>query len=753
MLITVLLLEAGQVFAQESRGLLEEILVTARKRSENSQSIGLSMAVFDADALKTMNLKSLPDVSSAISNVELFEDFSGAGLPTWIIRGVGLQDFNTNNTPTAAVYVDEVYQTSTVMGTVGLFDVEQVEVLKGPQGGLYGRNTSGGAVLLKTRRPELQSNSGYTELSYSRWQNLAAEGAVNVGLTDSTALRVSGRSLSSSGAWQKSVVDNKAHGEKDLWDVRSWFTFQPSDNFTFDWKIQGGRDDSEIQLGRSVGLYAPNGGFCQAVLEGRRDDENCLNWAGVNRSLLGLPFEPAASQRNDGSLVLSDPINQQKNNYLSNTFFISQKVVGATFFSISSFDRFDYGVDLDLDGSRGEFAHRLSSSDIEVLSQEFRLVSDSNERLNWLLGLSYNDEKFKERRDFLWRDNFLVVQQLGFEQARLAYNQTTRSAAVYGSLDYEISPRWSLNAALRYTDEDKTYKNGSLSVPVNPPVFLYRDLKRQYSLGSHWSGKAGLEWTPRDGMLVYGTLSRGFKSGGFFGGFPDVAEQVSPYKEEKITAYELGIKRDWFRQSLRLNASVFYYDYQDVQGFVTSINSLTNTQIDVLTNQGDAEHAGAEVELVWAPVEGLSLTGNISYLDARFKRSEIFSRNIDGILLPIEGRRPFAPEWSGAFAVNYVTTIAENYRMTGNLNYHYRSEFSGRLTSPADRAVNRLPGYGLLGARLDLSRVQDDWSLALWAKNILDKSYLNRIKSDGLRSYIDLFGEPRSFGASLSYQW
>ncbi len=166
---------------------IQEIIVTAQKREQDAQSVGITMNVIDADELRARNYQNLPEATAAIANIELFEDFPSAGIPTWVIRGVGLQDFNTNNTPTASVYVDESYQTSSVMGGVGLFDVDQLEVLKGPQGGLYGRNTTGGAVLLNTNRAVIGENNGSVRFSYGTWDDASIEAFANMSLSDSLA--------------------------------------------------------------------------------------------------------------------------------------------------------------------------------------------------------------------------------------------------------------------------------------------------------------------------------------------------------------------------------------------------------------------------------------------------------------------------------------------------------------------------------------------------------------------------------------
>jgi iron complex outermembrane receptor protein len=218
----------------------ELVTVVARKRSETLQQVDISMDVVTADQMRRLNLNHLPQLVELSENVTLFEDMPGAGIPTWVIRGVGLQDFNTNNTPTASVFLDNAYQVSTVMGGAALFDVEQVEILKGPQGGLYGRNTSGGAVLLNTRRASLDETNGYVDLGYGRWNRAVLGAAYNARLNDQLALRVAGRTEQGSEGWQRSLADGGEHGDRDRWDLRSWMLFQPSERFTAQWKLQGG---------------------------------------------------------------------------------------------------------------------------------------------------------------------------------------------------------------------------------------------------------------------------------------------------------------------------------------------------------------------------------------------------------------------------------------------------------------------------------------------------------------------------------
>ena len=185
---------------------IEEVIVSATRRDANSQRVGISLTALDREQLQRPVARSLPDLAESLPNVELFDDYGGHGMPVWVIRGVGLQDFNANNTPTAAVYVDEVYQSSSVQGGSGLFDTERVEILKGPQGGLYGRNTSGGVVRQLTTRASLQQQEGYLNLGVGSWDDRLLEGAANQPLSDTVAVRIAGRINRSHDAWQRRRV-------------------------------------------------------------------------------------------------------------------------------------------------------------------------------------------------------------------------------------------------------------------------------------------------------------------------------------------------------------------------------------------------------------------------------------------------------------------------------------------------------------------------------------------------------------------
>ncbi len=740
---------SAQSSAQPS--IVEQVLVTARKRSEDSSQVPISMNVVDGSTIESLHLRTLPELVSQTQNVSMFEDFPGAGIPTWVIRGVGLQDFNSNNTPTAAVFADGVYQVATVMGDLGLFDIDQVEMLKGPQGGLYGRNTTGGAVRLDSHRAVTGEHQQALSLTYGSWQQSLLDGMVNLPLNNEAALRLAAQVENGDGGWQHSLPTGERHGEKQRYDVRSWLHWNLADQWQLDWKVQSGKDDSDIPLGRSIGLYDPDpraipGTFCAAVLAGKRDDLHCINFGGVNQVYLGKygAVENLAQQARDGSTVFSSPLNKQTNDYVSTMLELAWSGPDFIVKSISGIDHFNYGVALDLDGSGGEYGHRIASSEIEALSEELQLLSVKGGKIDWLLGMAISDEDFLEHRDFNLRDNALV----GLEVGKLNYHQTTRSQSVYADLSLPLTDQWRLNGNVRYTHEQKHYRDGSF----DSPYFALKGLSADYSLDQHLSGSLGVEFQQDAGTLWYGKLSQGFKSGGFFGGFPFKAIEIAPYAAETLLAWEAGVKTNFPKQKLQLNLSAFSYDYRNVQGFVRDMNPLTGTGIDHLANQGDARHYGVEFEANWQLMPQWQLRSLLGWLDARFIKDGKTTLNIAQQQVLIEGQRPYAPHWSGNLQLRHQQSLAAGFQLNWMLSYSFMSDFSGHQPSLVDAAVNNLPGYGKFDASISAAANNSPWQLSVWAKNLTSKIYRTRVKDDGLNSYVEFFGEPRSVGISISYR-
>lgn len=758
--LLVVALLPNDVLGQEpatSSSVIEEIVVTALHRQQQSQQVPISLDVIEGDALTNGLLRSLPDLAGSLPNVEMFVDYGGQGLPVWVIRGVGLQDFNANNTPTAAVYVDEAYQSSSAQGASGLFDTERVEVLKGPQGGLYGRNTTGGVVRQLTRRASLDGNDGYVNAQAGSWQEGGLEFSSNHVLTETAAVRFAGRSVNSSDAWQRSLADGSKHGQKDLWDLRSWWLWQPSEDTRLDLKLYGGRNDSELPLARSIGVYDASGGFCAAALQGRRDDSNCLSYAGMLAAQSGddpETFNPSR-QRSDGATSLSNPINRLQNRQAGATAIVSHDsdfAGGSVIDVILHYEAFDYGFVFDYDGSPLELGHQLTTSAITEQSQELRIASAGTGRLNWQMGAINSRDKFIEDRQYRLKDNVLV----GLVHGQLDYTQITHSRSAWGHVDIALNDQWSANASLRYTRASIRYSDGSVTAPAFPAPFdvVVSDLNGTWKLGDNWSGSLGLTWNPDDHLMLYASMSQAHKSGGFFGGFIFSPLEFASYDEETVLAYEAGVKADSRDGRLRVNASVFHYDYADVQGFANvAIEAVPGLVLERLGTLGDASHTGAEGSLTWLLAPQWELGMSAGYLDARIDHAAGTTLNAMGQEVSTRGRRAYAPRWNGSLALSHNHPLAGGATLQVTVAANYRSDLSARFTSPVDKAVGDLPGYTLINGSATLISANGAWMLSIWGHNLADREYSPRKAYDSLGSYIEIMGQPRSFGFQLRFHW
>lgn len=737
---------------------LEEVIVTAQKREQNLQEVSISISAFSGEAISELGINNLEQLTEHISGAELFDD-RGSGQPTWVIRGVGLADFNSNNTPTAAIYYDEYYLSSNVLGGIGLFDIGQVEVLKGPQGGLYGRNSSGGAVLINARRPTMdEGTNGYITGTYGRWERYGVEAAFGANLTDTLAVRVSGMT-DQDGGWQDSLATagDDDHGDRDFSALRAQLLYQPSETFELWLKVDAGEDKSETTLAYSRGMYDPaSGDFCDSAYGGNHDEQNCVSWSNITNFYALTPGDPGvlpSGQDSDGSTVMSKPINSLDNSWTGLNLQMSWDFDSVTLLSISGYLDYDNKQIYDFDATPLTLFEENGSADLDSWSQEFRLLSNSDGPLTWLAGAMYAEDEDDEDRLGDLSDNVLVFPTL----SRRSFTQETESWAVYGQAEYELSETWRLHASLRYTDESKDLKNYDFE-DISGGFFYIEDANQNVDLDENWSGHIGVDWHPLDDMMVYARITQGFKSGGFFGGFSFTEAELEPYAEEKVISYEAGFKSTLLDGTFLLNGAGYYYDYRDVQGFTQVDSATTGTVVTKLGNLGDAEHKGAELDLTWVPaaVPGLSMQASLAWLDAEISDSDTIGLDQSGLPVPIEGLdRGFAPEWSTALQLRYERNLGDNLSGAFQLDYSWRDDLIDKDSSLSllDVAAFDLESYEVFNARLSLGALDDSWTVALMGKNLGDEDYWVSTSTDDLGSYPSVPSRPRHWVVEGTYRW
>lgn len=735
----------------------EEIVVTAQKRSQSLQDVSIAITAFTGDNISKLGVNNLEQLTEFVAGVELFDD-RGAGQPTWVIRGVGLADFNSNNTPTAAVYYDEYYLTSNTLSGIGMFDIGAVEILKGPQGGLYGRNTSGGAVRVMSVAPVLGEDlNGYTEFSYGKWGQYGAEAAVGGALSERVAFRLSGM-IEQGGGWQDSLAtsEDDNYGDRDFFAVRGQILMQLSEAIDVKVKLEAGHNKSETTLGYALGFYDPEtGDFCASALAGFHDEKNCASWYNITNffAISGEYGIPPSEQKTDGSVVLSKPINRLDDNWFGINTQINIDLGFATLTSITGYLDYNNRQQFDYDASPLTLFEEDGSADLTSWSQEMRLVSNEDDPLAWILGAMYAEDSDDEFRLGDLRDNILVLPVY----SRRSFRQETKSWALYAQLDYQVADSVKIHGSARYTNETKDYLNGEL-FDVPSETYYFKDFNFKAKLGAHWSGHIGIDWSPSDATLLYARATKGFKSGGFFGGFGTDADQLAPYKEETVFSYEVGLKTSLLEKSLRFNMAAFLYDYRDVQGWTQEIGNFSGTVATKLGNIGDAKHKGIEVDMLWVPrgLPGFTLQGSAAWLDTEITNSDTISLDPSGVEAPIEGlERSFAPNWSYTALARYEWSLSEKLKAGMQLNYTWRDNLvdMGSLATVLSYAAYGQEGYGVLNGRISLGAENEKWELSLSAHNLTNKEYLLRSTGDDLLSFSAFMARPMNYTLALKVRW
>jgi iron complex outermembrane receptor protein len=757
--------------AQDAAALtvLEEITITATKRSKSQQDVGITVSAVTGDQVRELGVNDIEDLIGLLPGTG-FNDVAGGGIPVVIIRGVGLQNFRVNDTPTTAIYVDEVYQTSVAEAVATIFDVERVEVLKGPQGGLYGRNAVGGAIQVISAKPNFDETEGYLSLDYSRYDRVEAEAVLSGPLSDKIAYRIGGKMITSGDTYYHSATGDFDHGEEERWSARGQLELRPSDKVNVLFKFHGGEDTSELPLPHAVGLFRRLGlglgavtgvgdtadgailnarpqttsltNICDAVLAGGRDPSSCETLSGLTPDELGI------NSRYDSA---SNAKPQLDNSWWGASATANFYLGDFTLTSITAYSDFDHGRFVDMDTTDKVHQEIDYRTQIEAWSQELRLGYDGGGDFSWIVGLNYAEDEQAEDTDLNTETGILRTQLGGLTLAEQHFVQKTDAFAVYGRADWRFSEKFNLVLEARYTDEKKAFEGG-VTLPQVGRALSYIDDEESYGAAS---GKVALEYFATDNALFYISASKGFKSGGFFGGFATSNAQLEPFRNEKIYAYEAGFKTDWPEQRLRLNGSVFYYDRQDVQANARDPRGIV--AVARLTNIGDVETYGAEIESIWSPTRNLTFQAGLAYLKTEITSSDLLTSNIfrTSTEETYEGARlANQPEFSANVVGRYERELSSSLLGALQLEYSYRSEQDQSVVvMPQESAFLTEPGYSLVNVRASLGAIEGGWQVTAYVTNLFDKAYRESAGGAGPSGVFEIYGAPRIWGLSLDYSF
>lgn len=748
---------------------LEHITVTAEKTVSTIQETGMVLNSFSGEDLLEAGVSDVDGLVSLIPNVQLLEA-TGGGVPVVFIRGVGLADFRVNNSPAAAFYDDEIYKPSVAMMASSFYDLERIEVLKGPQGGLYGRNANAGAIQVISAKPSLAGNSGYLDFGIGEYAKVELEGAYNAVITDKLAMRISGRHVSSDNTYMHSVQPDGAgsftrtgHGAQDEWATRVQFYYEANHKFNANLKIFGGENKSDFDLLRPIGIWegsdtmvpgladgALTNAVCSSLLAGYRDDSHCATITGQTVEELGLVgvHDSASSTINrldNRSIGATLAMNYHTDNDIQLT-------------SITHWESFDHARPNDWDAVGGSYQDIYYQTEISSFSQEFRLAYDFD-NVRVLAGINYAKESLDEDSTIIGTQGIIPV---GFGHTRVhqLYEQDVEALAIFGRADYSLTDQLSLITELRFTKEDKSFagqthlygpvggtdpNEGMLLVDATQPDASFDDV----------SGKVTLNYQANRDFLAYASLSRGFKSGGFPGGLVLSNEGAEKYDSETINGYEFGVKSDLLDRRLRLNASAFYYDYSNLQGSAR-VPAQGGVTLDRFQNIGDAEVYGFDLELTYLLSDNWLVQAMVGHAEGEITDSAATQLSpLTGEEFALEGKElNYKPDFSANLLVRHDFELSSGYGGFAQVMYDWRSSqnftYIGNL---AEQTVFTEGAYGKVNLQVGFSKFDSNWQFSLFVKNLTDTEYRTNARADDLGGAYEIYGAPRTWGIKANYQF
>lgn len=732
-----------QVEAEEL--FLDELIVTAQKKSESVQDIPIAIAAFSDDQLNAMGVTQSGELGQYVPGLEIGNSSGEGSQLLLFLRGAGLNDLNTNNAGPVGLYSDEVYVSSPALSPFQLFDAERVEVLKGPQGTIYGRNTTGGAVKFITKKPTRETRvSG--RWRFSNHAKTVLEGAVSGAVSETVSARLAVAKTDSDG-YGRNLIDGSTVNGSDNTAYRALVAIEPNEKTRILVNVHGAKVDSPNSSFSPLGTLDPvTGETC--------NDQRISNNECVDRLGYRAPDNELDGNYNGIGRINLDSVG----GYVQLDYDVTDDI---TFTSVTSYDDLERSLPEEADGSPGSLLQTEFGVDSQTFSQEFRLAG-ATDRSDWLAGVFYLDEKLVQDQTIdLFRSFRALTGGLADPQgttigapilfARSVNEQNLETTAAYAQANYRINDLWSFTVGGRYTDETRTFNaNAVLEEPEtfgpNPvEVYNFPDLETS---SSKFSYRLGAEYRPNYTTLVYGSVASGFKSGGFNGGFlnldPEVARrQLEAFAPEFVTAYEVGVKADFFNSKMRLNASVFLNDFKDLQVF-TQVNNGT-LPVLVLDNASNAQSSGIELDFSAILMPGLSANLNASFIKSELENFVVESTGQD-----FSGNRlAQTPETSISGHLNYEYSLPNGGYVTAQGGFAYKDDL---FFSTENNPLVGQDAYTIMSTRVAYTNPSELWTLAFFVNNLTDERYLTNVSDirDITASYVRTFGTPRTYGLELS---
>jgi len=666
---------------------LEGIKVTARKREETLQDVPIAVSAFTAQTLFNQNVQNLADLQGKVPSLQIYAARGSNTTLTAYIRGVGQADPTWGFDPAVGIYLDDVYMARPQGTVLDVFDTNRIEVLRGPQGSLYGKNTIGGAI-------KYVSNPLPTKIEGS------VEGTV--GTHGEKDIKASVGGATSDGVWRGRIAYASEHNDGFGEDITTG-------------SRNGNKNSNAARA--SLGFFPTSDFNAQLSVDGLRDNSNPRGAKMLQVNQFDPTYKPLSSDFDTRSGM--DQLNHTTlwGTSLTLNWIVSQDW---TLKSITAYRGSSTDTNIDFDTLPEKIADVNAVYKDHQFTQELQANYDNGGAVHGVFGLFYFDGTAKGyiHNIFLGSPPYYpLFSQYGGTGGSIG----TKSYAGYGDFTWDISPQWSLDLGLRYTSEKKSaviQNYGYSDETFTTPISTLADFSGAHT-SHNVSPKVSLDYAVTDQVKLYASYSQGFHSGGYNirANCSAIPESCRPIEDEKVTSYELGSKMSFFDDTLMMNTAFFHNIYSNIQLSVFTSYTLPNgTQgfFGDFTNAGKGHIDGWEEEFAWTPVENWTFSGNWAYLHTKYTDFES-----GGVNIADTQRFTNAPKWSGGLNLEHTIPLDNGGSISGRINYTYQTSVYPETTlSP----LIMQPSYGLWNAGI-VWRIDQPWTLSLQGSNLANKSY------------------------------
>lgn len=779
---------------------LPDIIITAQRREESINKVGLSVQAFTKETLTELRVNNVRDLTAVVPSFTVAQSYQG--VPTYTLRGIGFNTINLSSTSTVGTYTDEVAYAYPIMNTGPMIDIERVEVLKGPQGTLYGRNTTAGLINFVTGKPSETSSGGFS-LDVGNYETINAGGYITGPIANGVQARFGFRTDLSSKGWQISNSRGEPLGKVKRFGMRGSLALQPGP-FKIDLSATYWVNKSDTVAGQGIG-------FTPATRPGSGTTASLFNTPGVaayiaaNQPTRGdqadwAAFGPRAADVGRGA-GLDGPL--AENNYFVGLKGRVELALGdhARFISLTGYNVYDRKATFDWSGAPYEILIQNAVGHIESFAQEVRFEGDGA-NFNWLIGGYYAKDTILDSNRTLLGQNANVgliraftaqaiaspLNTFGYTLAdagtafrtyRDVGNIDTTTYSIFANGDYAFSDLLKLTLGARYTRDKQDYVgcsrdyNGSMLPNVNltnralflqiygqlaPPITAnqcntYNPATNSFGSVSsrlnedNFAWRVALDLTPSPTSLLYASISRGYKSGTTPINAANIARQNGSVKQEQLTSYEIGAKLGLLDRRVQFNVAGFYYDYKDKQ-ISTYFADPIYTALSRLDNVPKSKAYGVEGELTVRPTNTVTLLANALWLKTRI--DTYLGTNAAGQPQNFAGARfIYSPEWTLSGTALLDQPVSNKLNLTGNISARYQSR---QTTIFEINPLYDIKPYTTVNAAIGVKGNNDSWSLQVWGRNLFNQYYWNAVASNA-NIVVRFPGQTRTYGATAAFRF